>query len=605
MKRRYHLGLLAVAGLLVLAALSITQADEPTKPQEPAKVEEDPGTLPEVQDVIFFTDKHPVLLRIRLFVDGQPAGERWDTFQQKLFAYLDTNGDGFLDKEEAKHVISAQNLLHVFSGSLFQNDPNGGAPRPLSNAPADFEEMDTNKDGKISPLELADYYHRNGAGPYTVVTGSGLAATADQLTNAIFATLDANKDGLLSKEELLVADKLLMRFDDNDDEMITPQEILATAINPYNPPRRPGTPENTGETSILLVPKDVKGGTSQFTQRMNVAKQVLAKYAKNGKTKVNRAEIDFPKEQFDAIRDDTNKGDEIKAEELFRWVRARKFPPDVECIMRLGRVDDKVKYIESSNDGKGLGGLKLSATSPTTLALSLDSSEVSVMRGAASRAGNDRRMFAQYQQAFKQIDKGGKGYITKTQLQMMRGVDLKPVFEMAVRADSDQMTEKELDAFLDIMGAATGAQLAITFTDNGQGLFDMLDTNRDGRLSIREMRSAWNRLSSHAHDGQIARADIPRQYSLSVGAPQNQNPRGMPVDADMRMRPGNPRPAAPQRGPLWFRKMDLNGDGDVSEREFLGSREDFRRIDTDGDGLISVEEAEKADEWFRQKLEQK
>jgi hypothetical protein len=51
--------------------------------------------------------------------------------------------------------------------------------------------------------------------------------------------------------------------------------------------------------------------------------------------------------------------------------------------------------------------------------------------------------------------------------------------------------------------------------------------------------------------------------------------------------------------------MDVNGDGDVSEREWLGSMEDFRKIDTDGDGLISVEEAEKADEWYRQKLGQK
>jgi hypothetical protein len=48
--------------------------------------------------------------------------------------------------------------------------------------------------------------------------------------------------------------------------------------------------------------------------------------------------------------------------------------------------------------------------------------------------------------------------------------------------------------------------------------------------------------------------------------------------------------------------MDVNNDGDVSEREFLGSREDFKKIDTDGDGLISVEEAEKADAWFRDKL---
>ncbi len=599
MKRRYHLGLLAVAGLLVLAALSISQADEPKAPQEPSTV--DPGTLPEVQDVIFFTDKRPVLLRIRLFVDGQPAGERWDTFMKKLFAYLDADGNGFLDEKEAKHIIPAQTLIQLFSGSLFQNNPNGGPP-PAPGTLPDFKEIA--KDNKITLSELADYYHRNNAGPYTVVTGSGLATTADQLTNAIFATLDANKDGLLSKEELLAAHQLLMRFDDNDDEMVTPQEILATAINPYNPPRRPGTPETVGETSILLVPKDMPGGSSRFEQRYAIAKQVLAKYAKTGKNKANRVEIGFPKEQFDALRDDKNKGDEIGVEELFRWVRARKFLPDVECIIRLGRVDDKVKYVESANDGKGLGGLKLSATSPTTLALSLESSEVSVVRGVASRAGGGRGQFAQFQQAFKQIDKGGKGFITATQLEVKRGVDLKSVFDMAVRADSDRMTEKELDTFLDVMGAATGAQLAITFTDNGQGMFDLLDTNRDGRLSIREMRSAWSRLSGYAHDSQISRADIPRQYSLSVGAPQNPNPRGMPVDMG-RMRPDNPWPAAPQRGPLWFRKMDLNGDGDVSEREFLGSREDFRRIDTDGDGLISVEEAEKADEWFRQKLEQK
>src|SRR5262249_62218353 len=34
--------------------------------------------------------------------------------------------------------------------------------------------------------------------------------------------------------------------------------------------------------------------------------------------------------------------------------------------------------------------------------------------------------------------------------------------------------------------------------------------------------------------------------------------------------------AAPTRGPLWFRKMDRNGDGDVSEREFLGTPEEFK-----------------------------
>src|SRR5207247_3380300 len=57
-----------------------------------------------------------------------------------------------------------------------------------------------------------------------------------------------------------------------------------------------------------------------------------------------------------------------------------------------------------------------------------------------------------------------------------------------------------------------------------------------------------------------------------------------------------------KEGPLWFRKMDRNRDGDVSRREFLGTEEQFRRIDADGDGLISVDEAMKAQERFiRQK----
>jgi hypothetical protein len=149
---------------------------------------------------------------------------------------------------------------------------------------------------------------------------------------------------------------------------------------------------------------------------------------------------------------------------------------------------------------------------------------------------------------------------------------------------------------------STSVFLAVA--DRGPTLFEFLDADHDGRLSQRELRSAWARLAEWdtGREGYITRAKVPMQFQLilSYGQPRPlgnvaDNSGGVPDPARVA------RATAPPRGPVWFRKMDRNGDGDVSRREFLGSPELFRKIDTDGDGLISLEEAEKADALFRKK----
>jgi hypothetical protein len=42
------------------------------------------------------------------------------------------------------------------------------------------------------------------------------------------------------------------------------------------------------------------------------------------------------------------------------------------------------------------------------------------------------------------------------------------------------------------------------------------------------------------------------------------------------------------QGPAWFLRMDTNGDGDLTRREFLGSDEQFNQLDKSGDGAIST-----------------
>ena len=60
-------------------------------------------------------------------------------------------------------------------------------------------------------------------------------------------------------------------------------------------------------------------------------------------------------------------------------------------------------------------------------------------------------------------------------------------------------------------------------------------------------------------------------------------------------RPGANRPAASDAR-KWFTRMDRNGDGDVTLREFLGTKEGFKKLDTNGDGFIELKEAKAAEE---------
>ncbi len=187
----------------------------------------------------------------------------------------------------------------------------------------------------------------------------------------------------------------------------------------------------------------------------------------------------------------------------------------------------------------------------------------------------------------------------------MRSPLYRNLFKVMDRDGDGKLFEKEvlayLDAYQELQAAARLSCATVGITSEGKGLFEMLDTDGDGRLSVREMRNAVKLLAEldRDGDGMISRAEIPRvsQATFRMG----------PAGAEQfvstrtgRIRGRTNQPAKPPRGPDWFRKMDRNGDGDVSRREFLGTDAQFREIDSDGDGLISVEEAEAYDKKRRE-----
>src|SRR5438132_1248341 len=72
------------------------------------------------QDIVYFGETRPILLRLQIGVAGRPLSAVWDDFITKVFKHLDTNGDGVLDRNEAQRLPPPGVL---FGGA---NGPEGG-----------------------------------------------------------------------------------------------------------------------------------------------------------------------------------------------------------------------------------------------------------------------------------------------------------------------------------------------------------------------------------------------------------------------------------------------------------------------------------------------
>jgi Ca2+-binding EF-hand superfamily protein len=149
------------------------------------------------------------------------------------------------------------------------------------------------------------------------------------------------------------------------------------------------------------------------------------------------------------------------------------------------------------------------------------------------------------------------------------------------------VTYDEYRSYMILQRSTAGFPVTVSYSTRSVDLFKRLDTNRDGRLSARELRAAYETLRplDPSPDPVVTHAALEPSAVFQIGRPSgtagpqaNPPPPGLTAFVD-------------ESAPLWFRKMDVNGDGEITKKEFLGSAEHFKRLDTNGDGVISLEEA--------------
>ncbi|HEY8505053.1 MAG TPA: hypothetical protein VIL46_10765, partial [Gemmataceae bacterium] len=387
-------------------------------------------------------------------------------------------------------------------------------------------------------------------------------------------------DGRLVREELGGLEGLLNRHDLDEDECLTALELVPGLTSPPPPPAAgmmapAAQPRAAREDPDLFV-----GPAGKLPAK--VTERVMRAYDADKNLRLSPAEFAVGRATFDRL--DRNGDGELTATELDRW---REQPPDLEVSVALGNAS-QTEVTCRLPDGEREAPHPVRAVEATGRVTLLAGGQGVELNAVPGRGGNRPVRPAMDLQGLFNAAAGKDGFVRDTDLVGPQSQFLRIIFDGADRDADGRLTGPEFDAYFAVQQGFHDLPLVLRHMTRRPSLFQLLDGNDDGRLGVRELRAAWDRLRAlEPEPGKgFGPEDLRAQGQIDIGT-MGRVQQTAPRDV-LAVRPRR----APAKGPTWFRKMDRNGDGDVSPSEWLGRPEHFARIDADADALISLAEAE-------------
>jgi len=520
---------------------------------------------------------------------------------KKVFQSIDLNGDGALDKKELhkaltnyKFQFSDQEVDIVFKEGDVDGDgeinfeefmylmcPDTAqiikkfreSYKQINDVKGAFRKFDKNRDGQINKSELArmmfssghsftdmevdavmNLADKDGDGEidleeFLMFMTPSTSATLNKIrmditcideVKGLFKAIDADGDGLLTKEEMMNSPNC--RFDREE----------VTAIYELGDSNGDGVLD-MGEFIAIMYP---------------AAGEAISKLSKNYPN-IEEVKLLFRKLDLD------NDGSITKVEMRENAIRFSE--QEIDSIFALGDIND---------DG----------------ALDLEEFIGVMYPSAATVAGRLRAKYTDInlvKKAFASIDTNGDGKVSKQEMAENNIFNNQEIDALFILGDSNNDGEIDLEEFIGVLypvAAQALAKIASTIhnIDDARFVFKQMDGDGDGLLSQEELRKSWTRFSPAEIEALFAIADINGDGEIDVHEFINVM---CPNATTVITRIKEQFKSEDQMSEI-FAQMDLDGDGQISQSEMMKAGKFneqqvnalFELGDADRDGVIDLQE---------------